>query len=162
MSHTGHVRRSVQRHTGRTRRLPTTDELTGNALRHLAGAALVVLAAALVHRTGYADQQWQYVLVAAALVPQALTDALASGDTDRRQRLRASTFPSIVPLLASVALAAGALWSAISGDPLTVAGAAACAAAGLAVAAAPVTIVIAPRSQQRPVRGSEGPRAERR
>lgn len=162
MSHTGYVRRSVHRHIGRTGRVPTTDELTGNAMRHLAGAALGVLAAALVHRTGHADQQWQYVLVAAALVPQALMDALASGDTDRRQRLRTSTFPSIVPLLASIALAAGALWSALSGESLAVAGAAACAAAGLAVAAAPVTIVIAPRSQQRPARGSRGRRGERR
>jgi peptidoglycan/LPS O-acetylase OafA/YrhL len=150
MSHAGYVWRSVRRMRGRTDRVPTTDQLTGNALRHLAGAALVVLAAAAVHRSGHEDQQWQYVAVAAALVPQALMDALAAGDADRRRRLRTSTLPSAVPLLAAVLLGVAALWTLLTGGPLAVAAAGACAAAGLAVAAAPVAITIAPRPRRRP------------
>lgn len=154
MSDSGYVRRSIHRFLGRTGRVPTDEQLTGNALRHLAAAALVVLAAAIVHRTGHPDQQWQYVAVAAAMVPQALLDALASGDADRRQRLRASTGPSLVPLLAALVLAGAALPTLVSGGSLAAAGAALCASAGLAVAAAPVTITIAPRSAHRSRRRS--------
>ena len=154
MRDSGNVRRSVHRFMGRTGRVPTDEQLTGNALRHLAAAALVVLAAAIVHRSGHSDQQWQYVAVAAAMVPQALMDALASGDADRRRRLRASTGPSIVPLLAALVLAGAALPTLVAGGSLAVVGAALCASAGLTVAAAPVTITIAPRSAHRSGRRS--------
>lgn len=149
MRQTGNIRRAVHRLVGRSGHVPSAEQLAANALRHLAGAALVVLAAAIVHRTGHQDQQWQYVAVAAALIPQALLDALASGDTDRRHRLRTSTRPSVVPLVAAVALAVGSLSMLVSGGSLAVAAAAVCAASGLGIAAAPVTITIAPRSAHR-------------
>lgn len=144
MSEAGFVRRSVHRATGQPATIPTRDELTRNALRHLAGAALVVLAAAIVHRTGHPEQQWQYVAVAAALVPQALLDALAVDDRDRRSRLRTSSRVAPVPFLAAVALAVGAAVTLLGGGPWDVAGAALCATAGLGIAAAPVTVTIAP------------------
>lgn len=148
MSESGYVRRWNRRVTGRPGPVPTPDQLTRNAMRHLAGAALVVLAAAVVHRTGHPDQQWQYVAVAAALLPQALLDALAVEDGDRRARLRTSSRLAPVPLLAAGALAVGASATLLSGGPFAVVAAAVCATAGLGIAAAPVTVTIAPRAQQ--------------
>jgi membrane associated rhomboid family serine protease len=124
-------------------------------MRHVAGATLLVLAAEIVHRTGHSDQQWQYVAVAAALVPQALVDALAVRDTDRRERLRVSTRPAPLLLVTAVVLGVAATAMLLSGGSAVVAAAALCATAGLAVAAAPVSVTIAARS-------AEGRRTPRR
>jgi hypothetical protein len=149
MSVTACVQRSLRRFTGRTGRVPTTDQLARNAMRHVAGAALVLLAAAIAHRTGHVDQQWQYVAVAAALVPQVLLDVLAVGDADRRARLRTSRRAAPVPLLAGVALGVGAAAMLLSGQSVVVAVAALCASAGLGIAAAPITVAVAPRGHAR-------------
>lgn len=142
---TRYVRRCADRITGRPDAIPSHADLSRNALRHLAGGSLVVLAAALVHRTGHTEQQWQYVAIAAALIPQAILDALASEDPRRRAKLRASTRPAWVPLLIAVVLAVAAPAILLDGQAAASALAALVAAVGLAVAAAPVTIAIAPR-----------------
>lgn len=124
---------------------PSRDDLVRNAMRQLAGAALVVLAAATAHRTGHADEQWQYAAVAASLLPQALVDGLAFRDPDRRARLRTSRRPAPLPLLAAVLLGAAAVLVLVSGGSPAVVTAAVCATAGLAIAAAPVTVVVTGR-----------------
>ena len=128
--------------------VPTRDQLDGDAMRHVAGGALVVLAAAIVHRAGHTDQQWQYVAIAAALLPQVLLDLLAAGDPRRRERLRTSRRPSTLPLVAAGVLAVTAPMALLLGEALTSVLAALSAGAGLAVAAAPVTVKIAPRRRR--------------
>ena len=142
------TRSCIDRLTGRPDAIPSRADLSRNAMRHLAGGALVVLAAAIVHRTGHTDQQWQYVAIAAALIPQAILDALAAEDQRRRAKLRASARPAWPPLLVAVALAVAAPTTLLSGYAAASALAALTAAAGLAVAAAPVTIAFAPRRRQ--------------
>ena len=127
--------------------VPSAQQLGDDAARHLAGGALVVLAVAVVHRFGYPDQQWPYVAMAAALVPQVLVDLLALGDQRRRARLRTSGGPAWPPLLVAVVLAFAAPLATLSGGPAPTATAALLAAAGLAVAAAPVTVTVAPRAR---------------
>lgn len=148
------ARRIADRLTGGPGSIPTKTQLSRNAMRQLAGGSLVVLAAAIVHRTGHPDQQWQYVAIAAALVPQALLDALAVEDTRRRTRLRARSGPAWVPLLVAVALAVAVPASWQAGEAGASALAALTAAVGLGIAAAPVTVTVAPR------RRPPGPRAE--
>ncbi|QNN52810.1 hypothetical protein [Nocardioides mesophilus] len=133
--------------------VPTRTQLQVHAMRTLAGAALVVLAAALVHRAGHLDQQWQYVAIAAALLPQFAVDALAVGDEDRRSRLRTSRRPALVPLLAAGVLVVVAMTASIS---LAATASALVAAAGLAVAGAPATVVTP--ATRRPGAGRPSPR----
>ena len=126
---------------------PTREQLGNDAVRHLAGMALVLLAAELVHRAGHADQQWKYVAIALALLPQVLIDVLASKDSRRRATLRASTRPALLPLLAALVLAVAAPTTYLLGDTAASALAALTAAAGLGVAAAPVTVRFADRAR---------------
>lgn len=126
--------------------VPTREQLTTNAMRHLAGMALVLLAAQVVHSAGHSDQQWKYVAIGLALLPQALVDLLASRDSRRRATLRASTRPALLPLLAACALAVAAPTTFLLGDTAASALAALAAAAGLAIAAAPVSVRFASRT----------------
>ena len=116
-------------------------------MRHVAGAALVLLAAVIVHRTGHTVQLRSYIVIAVALLPQVGLDALAMRDPRRLARLRVSGRPALVPCLKAIVLALAAATTLVFGTPPTAwaAGAAFCAAAGLAVAAAPVTVLIAAR-----------------
>jgi len=130
---------------------PTVEQLTRHATRHVAAAAMVLLAAAVVHRAGHTEQVWQYAAIAAALVPQVLVDLLGATDRDRRARLRATSRAATLPLLAAGALALAVPTMLLLGQvpPTEVALAAGCAAVGLTIAAAPLTIVVAPRSRRR-------------
>lgn len=125
-------------------------------MRHLAGAALLVLAAVLVHRTGHTDQQWQYAAIGAALIPQVLLDGLAVGDRERRARLRVSPRPALLPLLAAGLLAVATVMGLASGQPHVAVLAALSATVGLAVVAAPVTVTFRRRRERstRPPRES--------
>ena len=127
--------------------VPTREQLSTNAMRHLAGMALVLLAAQVVHSAGHSDQQWQYVAIGVALGPQALIDVLASRDGRRRATLRASSRPAILPLLAACALLVAAPTAFLLGDTAASALAALAAAAGLAIAAAPVSVRFAGRGR---------------
>ncbi|HEX6515685.1 MAG TPA: hypothetical protein VF049_08920 [Nocardioidaceae bacterium] len=124
---------------------PTRSQLWDNATRQLAGAALVALAAAIAHRTGHGGQQWQYLAIAAALLPQLLLDVLALVEARRRARLRTSPRPARTPLLAAAALGVAAPVVLVTDAAAAQAAAALCAAAGLALAASPVTVTFAPR-----------------
>lgn len=144
------ARDSVRRMVGPSGPAPTREQLGQNTMRHVAGAALVVLSAMIAHSWGASDQKWQYVAIAAALIPQVLVNALAVGDADRRRRLRTSPRPAVVPLTAALVLAVAAPALAVTGQATTLMTAAAFfAAAGLAVAAAPVTVMLAPRPARR-------------
>jgi hypothetical protein len=131
---------------------PTRSQLWDNATRHLAGIALLVLAAVVAHRGGRGDQQWQYVAIAGALVPQVLLDTLAAFVPRRRARLRTSRRAARTPLVASTALTVAAPVVLLTGSAAAAA-AGLCAATGLAIAAAPVTVTFAPRrAAARPAR----------
>jgi hypothetical protein len=134
-------------HHDRGARAPTREQLGRHALRYLAGASLVVLAAGIVHETGYREHLWQYVAIAAALTPQVLVDLLAMGDEQRRSRLRVSTRPALVPLLATGALVIGATSTWLSAHAVAAAVAGLSAAAGLAVAGSPITVNIPSRGR---------------
>jgi peptidoglycan/LPS O-acetylase OafA/YrhL len=125
-------------------------------MRHLAGVALLVLAAVLVHRSGHTDQQWQYAAIAAALMPQVLLDGIAVGDRERRARLRVSQRPALLPLLAAGLLAVTTMMGLASGQPDVAVLAALSATVGLAVVAAPVTVTFRRRRKRstRPPRES--------
>lgn len=123
-------------------RPPTREQLGRHAMRYLAGAALVVLAAGIVHEHGYSEHLWQYVAIAGALTPQILLDVLAMGDPDRRSRLRISTRPALVPLLATAVLVVGATTTLLSAQAVAAGVAGLSAAAGLAVAGSPITVTI--------------------
>lgn len=125
---------------------PTPDLLGEHAARHVAGLALVVLAAFIVHRTGYFDQRWQYAAIAGALVPQVLIDLLGARDRKRRGRLRVSGRPVILLTAMSLSLTAVSVWAALVGQAAPVVVAAALGAAGLAVAAAPPSVHLTRRS----------------
>lgn len=127
-------------------RSPTPEQLGRHAMRYLAGAALVVLAAGIVHENGYSEHLWQYVAIAGALAPQILLDVLAMGDPERRSRLRTSTRPALVPLLATGLLMVGATMTLLAADATAAGVAGLSAAAGLAVAGSPMTVSI-PRKQ---------------
>jgi peptidoglycan/LPS O-acetylase OafA/YrhL len=120
--------------------MPTREQLLNHALRQLAGAALIVLAA-------YASGEQQYAVIAAALVPSVLVDVLAMRDADRRRGLRVSKRPVVVLVACAVALAAAATVTWMTGDPLPAYLAALCAAAGLVVAGSPSSITFAPRAR---------------
>ena len=124
---------------------PTPDLLGNHAARHLAGLALIALAAVLVHRAGFIDQRWQYAAMAAALAPQVLIDMLGARDRVRRSRLRVSRRP--VLLLACLALLLGgvAVYAATTQLPVPVVAAAALGSLGLGVAAAPPSIHVTRR-----------------
>ena len=126
--------------------VPSRDQLARHAMRNLAGVALVVLAGAVVHKAGHHDQQWQYAAIAAALVPQILVTLLALKDGKRRASLRVSERPRIILLLPALALAVSAPVTWLSDGPALPALAGLCAAAGLAIAASPATIVFGPRA----------------
>lgn len=119
---------------------PSPALLGDHAVRHLAGLALLVLAAVLVHRGGYLDQQWQYAAMASALAPQVLIDLWGARNPERRGRLRVSRRPVLLLTVMAASLAAVAVWawSAHQATPVVVA--ASLGAAGLAVAAAPPSV----------------------
>jgi hypothetical protein len=120
--------------------MPTRDQLLNHALRQLAGAALIVLAA-------YLTGEKQYAVIAAALAPSVLIDLLAMRDADRRRSLRVSGRPVLVLVVCAVALAAAATVTWATGDPLPAYLAALCAAGGLVVAGSPRSITFAPRAR---------------
>jgi hypothetical protein len=126
--------------------IPTREQLSTDAMRHIAGMALLLLAAEVVHRAGHTDQQWKYVAIAVALLPQVLIDVLASRDGRRRAVLRASARPAVLPLVGACVLAAAAPTTFLLGDTAASALAALAAAAGLALAAAPVSVRFAARA----------------
>lgn len=119
--------------------MPTREQLLNHALRQVAGAALIVLAA-------YLTGEKQYAVIAAALAPSVLVDLLAMRDHDRRKALRVSRRPVLVLVGCAVALAAAATVTWVTGDPLPAYLAALCAAGGLVVAGSPSSIQIAPRA----------------
>jgi hypothetical protein len=121
---------------------PSPAQLWAHALRQTAGAALVLLAAAVVHRTGHADQQWQYVAIAGATAPQLLLDVLALHDPERRARLRVASRPAWLPGVAAVVLTGAAVVTLLLGQPVAPSLAGLCAAAGLAVTAAPPVVAL--------------------
>lgn len=124
---------------------PTPRQLGDHALRILAGAALVLLAAGVVHAFGLFDQRWPYVAMALALLPQVLIDLLAARRPERRRRVRLSRRPWPVPALAAGALLLAAAWSLSVGAAWPSVVAALCACAGLALASAPTSVVLVPR-----------------
>lgn len=125
--------------------VPTKDQLLSHGLRHIAGAGLVLAAAELVHRAGYPEERWQYVAIAAALVPQVLTNAVAVRDPDRRRRLRTSSRPAPLLLAMAVLLVVAAVTLLVSGSALAPGLAGLCAALGLGVAASPTSVRFGPR-----------------
>lgn len=139
------IRRRAHRANARHAEVPTADELQKHANRYVVAGALVVLAAAIAHRTGHYDQQWQYVAIAAALLPQVLLDLLAAADPRRRGRLRTTTRPSVLPLLGAMLLVVGGTTTLLSAQAAAAALAALSAAAGLTIAASPLTVTIAAR-----------------
>ena len=135
--------------------VPTGRQLLDEGLRHAGAITLVLLAAQVVRSNGHTDQQWQYVVIAVALVPQPLTMLVAWRRRPDREKLRVSTRPSpLLTLFATVlAASAGVTWLTGGGAPPVVA--ALCAAAGLALAAAPVTVTFAPRRSRSGASGGE-------
>lgn len=140
-----YVRLLARRLTGPVGPVPTPEQLDQSALRHAAGTGMIVLSAAIVGRTGNADQQWQYLVIAAALLPQVLLAVLAAADRHRRAQLRTSKRPALIPLSLSVVLAGSGIAMLLLGQSTSTALAAFVAAGGLAIAAAPVTVTFAPR-----------------
>lgn len=130
---------------GAAGRSPTRTQLGRHALRYLAGAVLVVLAAAIAYENGYPDHLWPYLVIAGALTPQILIDLLAIGDPDRRARLGTSPRPAMIPLLATGALALGATATLLTAEAVAAGVAGLSAAAGLAVAGSPITVTISDR-----------------
>ena len=126
---------------------PNAQQLGMHAMRQFAGAALVVLAAAIVHAFGFSDQRWQYVAIAAALVPQILIDLMAVRLPERRRKLRVSHRPAAMASLAAVALAVTAVTALMMGEPVASGTAALVAGAGLAIAAAPQSVAIVPAAK---------------
>jgi len=116
---------------------PSRDQLVTHALRHLAGASLVVLAAVLTHHT-------QYVLISAALLAPSLVDLVALRDHDRRRKLRVTSRPQLVLLLSALLLGGSAVALIVSGDPYVPTLAALSAAAGLGIASLPMSIAFVP------------------
>jgi hypothetical protein len=88
---------------------------------------------------------WPYGLMSAALVAQVLLAAVALGDEDRRRRLRTSQRPSWFLGGIAVVLAVSGLVEWFAGAPVVTSVIATVAAAGLAMSAAPTSLVFAPR-----------------
>lgn len=116
---------------------PSREQLVSHAARHVAGAVLVLVAAAVT-------REIQYALIAAALVPQVLVNLLALTDHDRRRKLRVGSRPPLVLVLSAVLLGGTAVALLASGDPSAAGLAALCAAAGLGIAALPTVVTFAP------------------
>ena len=118
-------------------------------MRHVAGASPVGLAAVLVLRYGDPGQLLAYLMIAGALVPQILVNLLALHNDERRSLLRSSTRPAWLLSVITVVLLAASCTTLLAGQPVVQSLAGLCAAAGLAIAAAPASIVIVPRSRRR-------------
>jgi len=143
---------AVRQHLARlARRTPTAGEVPSRTLlrryadRQAVAVAMVAGAAALAYVLGYGEHVWPYGLMAAALVSQLLLAAVALGDEDRRRRLRTSTRPSWFLGGVAVLLAVSGLVEWHLGAPVLTSVTATLAASGLAMAAAPTSLVLAQR-----------------
>lgn len=146
------VAHAVRQHLRRaSRRTPTSGEVPSRRLlrryadRQAVAVALVAAAATLAWLAGYGAHVWPYGLMAAALVSQVLLAAVALGDEDRRRRLRTSARPSWFLGGIAVVLAVSGLVEWHLGAPVLTTVTATLAASGLAMAAAPKSLVFAPR-----------------
>lgn len=139
-----HLRRAV-------RRPPVTGEVPSRRLlrryadRQAGAVAVIAAAATLAWFAGYGEHVWPYGLVAAALGSQVLLAAVALGDEDRRRRLRTSSRPSWFLGGVALLLAVSGLVEWLLGAPVLTSVTATLAASGLAMAAAPTSLVFAPR-----------------
>lgn len=142
------VDRCSDRLVGTCGPVPTPAELWQHAMRHLAAISLVALSAVVVHKTGHTDQQWQYAAMAVGLLPQVLIDLDAVRAPQRRARLRTFKRPTPVPFMATCVLGIGTPILFLSGiaTGMGEAAAAGIAVVGLGLAAAPMTIRLAPRA----------------
>ena len=146
------VVQAVRQHLRRPRRratsageVPSRTLLRRYADRQAVAVALVAAAATLAWMTGYDAHVWPYGLMAAALVSQVLLAAVALGDEDRRRRLRTSAHPSWFLGGIAVVLAVSGLVEWQLGAPVITSVTATLAASGLAMAAAPTSLVFAAR-----------------
>lgn len=133
------------------RRAPSTGEVPSRHLlrryvdRQAVAVAAVAAGATLAWFAGEQEHVWPYGLMAAALVSQVLLAAVALGDEGRRRRLRTSTRPSWFLGGVAVVLALSGLVEWLLGAPVLTSVTATLAASGLAMAAAPTSLVLAPR-----------------
>jgi peptidoglycan/LPS O-acetylase OafA/YrhL len=139
------VRRLGARRAATSGDVPSKVLLKEYANRQAVAVALVAAAAVLAHLSGYAEHVWPYGLMSAALVAQVLLAAVALGDEDRRRRLRTSQRPSWFLGGIAVVLAVSGLVEWLAGAPVVTSVIATVAAAGLAMSAAPTSLVFAPR-----------------
>jgi len=119
---------------------PSRPLLLEYVARQLAAVAVVAAAAWLTHQAGLSGHVWPYVVMAGAIVPQALLAAVALGDEHRRTRLRTSTRPAPVPGLLAIALGCAAVAGWLLDQPVVATGAAVVAATGLLVSALPAHV----------------------
>lgn len=125
--------------------VPSRRLLRRYADRQAVAVALVAGAAVLAYVAGFGDHVWPYGLMAAAIVSQVLVAAVALADEARRRRLRTSPRPSWFLGAVAVALAVSGLVEWYGGAPVLTSVTATVAAAGLAMAAAPTSLVVAAR-----------------
>jgi hypothetical protein len=122
--------------------LPTRPVLWEYAARQVAAAVVVAGAALVAHRAGLGSQVWPYVVMAGAIIPQVLLAVVALGDEERRDRIRATAKPALVPALLSLALAMTAAGGFVAGQPGVAVAATVIASVGLAVSALPTHLHI--------------------
>ncbi|HET7689933.1 MAG TPA: hypothetical protein VFK41_06125, partial [Nocardioidaceae bacterium] len=125
--------------------VPSRVLLREYANRQAVAVALVAGAAVLAYVSGQGQHVWPYGLMSAALVAQVLLAAVAMNDEDRRRRLRTSGRPSWFLGGIAVVLAVSGLVEWLVGAPVVSSVTATVAAAGLAMSAAPTSLVFAPR-----------------
>jgi hypothetical protein len=94
---------------------PTRRQLHAAGERSLLAAALFGAAALVASRGGYAGQVWPYVVMAVAVLPQALLALVARVDSEHRVDIRVSRRPIWPNAIVGIVLAGAALVAGVRG-----------------------------------------------
>lgn len=121
---------------------PPRRQLHAAGERSLLAAALFGAAALVASRGGYAGQVWPYVVMAVAVLPQALLALVARVDSEHRVDIRVSRRPIWPNAIVGIVLAGAALVAGVRGGAGSAAAwsAALGAVAGLLAAVPPVLV----------------------